>query len=313
MRFRVKVYSRFFVVSFLFASLLGPVTFAGAQQSSPASPDQATTGSPDGQGSQEADPLKRPLSEKQKKENAKRFKKEISKTYKKWLDEDVIYIITPEERQAFMQLSNDEERDNFIEAFWQRRDPTPDTPENEFKEEHYRRIEYANEHFAAGIPGWKTDRGRIYIIYGQPDEIDSHPSGGIVRASDRRGRRRDFDLSLRRLALSLSRRHRTGSHHRVRRYLHVRRVPHDHGPQREGRAAACARRRSDQYEQMGMAARPNRFNRGGLEQTGAGPRGRPHLQTKEFDRLEQFAKLKRRPRSSSRIWRKSSVTRSAST
>src|SRR5208283_367961 len=83
-----------------------------------------------------------------------------------------------EERAAFKQLSNDEERDNFIEAFWQRRDPTPDTEENEYKEEHYARIAYANEHFAAGIPGWKTDRGRIYIMYGKPDEIDAHPSGG---------------------------------------------------------------------------------------------------------------------------------------
>ena len=90
----------------------------------------------------------------------------MGKTYRKWLDEDVRWIITDEERSAFMQLSNDEERDQFIEAFWQRRDPTPDTEENEFKEEHYRRIAYANEHFAAGIPGWKTDRGRIYIVFG---------------------------------------------------------------------------------------------------------------------------------------------------
>ena len=102
----------------------------------------------------------------------------MSKPYKKWLDEDVAYIITDEERAAFKQLSNDEERDNFIEAFWQRRDPTPDTEENEFKEEHYQRIAYANEHFAAGIPGWKTDRGRIYIVFGKADEIESHPSGG---------------------------------------------------------------------------------------------------------------------------------------
>ena len=95
-----------------------------------------------------------------------------------WLDQDVRWIITDEERSAFKQLSNDEERENFIEAFWQRRDPTPDTAENEFKEEHYRRIAYANEHFPAGIPGWKTDRGRIYIVFGPPDEIESHPSGG---------------------------------------------------------------------------------------------------------------------------------------
>jgi len=129
------------------------------------------------QGSQ-TDPLKRPLPEKQRKANAKALKIELSKTYRKWLDEDVRWIITDEEKSAFMQLSNDEERDQFIEAFWQRRDPTPDTEENEFKEEHYRRMAYANEHFAAGIPGWKSDRGRIYVMYGAPDEIEAHPSGG---------------------------------------------------------------------------------------------------------------------------------------
>src|SRR6201987_3902677 len=126
----------------------------------------------------QVDPLKRPLSDKEKKANEKRFKQEVSGSYKKWLDEDVRWIITDEERSAFRQLSNDEERDQFIEAFWQRRDPTPDTIENEFKEEHYRRIAYANEHFAAGIPGWKTDRGRMDIMYGPADEIESHPSGG---------------------------------------------------------------------------------------------------------------------------------------
>ncbi|MGB8889316.1 MAG: GWxTD domain-containing protein [Candidatus Korobacteraceae bacterium] len=128
--------------------------------------------------SQTADPLKRPLTEQQKKANSKALKQELSSTYKKWLSQDVVYIITPEEKAAFKQLSNDEERDQFIEQFWLRRDPTPDTPENEYKEEHYRRIAYANEHFAAGIPGWKTDRGRIYIIWGPPDQIESHPTGG---------------------------------------------------------------------------------------------------------------------------------------
>ena len=129
--------------------------------------------------SQETDPLKRPLTDAQKKANAKAFQKEISKTYKKWLDEDVRWIITDEERSAFKQLSNDDERDQFIEQFWLRRDPTPDTVENEYKEEHYRRIAYANEHFAAGIPGWKTDRGRIYIMYGPADSMETHPTGGF--------------------------------------------------------------------------------------------------------------------------------------
>jgi GWxTD domain-containing protein len=101
--------------------------------------------------------------------------------YRKWLNEDVAYIITDQERAAFKGLQTDAEREHFIEQFWLRRDPTPDTPENEFKEEHYRRIAYANQHFASRIAGWKTDRGRIYITYGPPDEIDSHPSGGAYQ------------------------------------------------------------------------------------------------------------------------------------
>ena len=149
-------------VLFLFGVSLSAVA---QQDAKPAGTDQAAPASAPAptNSSQAGDPLKRPISEKQKKENAKALKQELSKTYKKWLDEDVVYIISDEERKAFKQLSNDEERDQFIEAFWQRRDPTPDTEENEFKEEHYRRIEYANEHFAAGLPGWKTDRGRICI------------------------------------------------------------------------------------------------------------------------------------------------------
>ena len=101
-----------------------------------------------------------------------------SQYYKKWLNEDVVYIITDEEKSVFKSLQTDEEREKFIEQFWARRNPDPRNPENTFKEEHYRRIAYCNEHFASGIPGWKTDRGRIYIMYGQPAEIDAHPSGG---------------------------------------------------------------------------------------------------------------------------------------
>ncbi len=124
------------------------------------------------------DPLKRPVDEKRRKENARNLRKELRGEYRKWLDEDVRWIISDEERKAFMQLSNDEERDQFIEAFWQRRNPDPDSEDNAFKEEHYRRIAYANEHFAAGIPGWKSDRGHMYIAFGPPDEIESHAGGG---------------------------------------------------------------------------------------------------------------------------------------
>ena len=122
--------------------------------------------------------IAKPLTEKEKKKRAEKLRKELETPYKKWLNEDVVYIITDEEKTAFKRLATDEEREQFIEQFWLRRDPTPDTEENEFKEEHYRRIAYANDHYASGIPGWKTDRGRIYIVYGPPDEIESHPSGG---------------------------------------------------------------------------------------------------------------------------------------
>lgn len=99
--------------------------------------------------------------------------------YRQWVDQDVRWIITPEERAAFLQLADDTERDEFIKQFWVRRNPTPDSPQNTFREEHYRRIAYANQHFAAGGPGWMSDRGRIYIVNGRPDSIDSHPAGGL--------------------------------------------------------------------------------------------------------------------------------------
>src|SRR5580692_3796783 len=122
--------------------------------------------------------IAKPKSEKQKKKDEARLKKELETPYKRWLNEEVGYIITDEERKVFKTLQTDDERQTFIENFWLRRDPTPDTEENEYREEHYRRIAYANDRFASGIPGWKTDRGRIYIEYGPADEIDSHPSGG---------------------------------------------------------------------------------------------------------------------------------------
>src|ERR1700688_453074 len=115
---------------------------------------------------------------KEQKQKARKTLKELDSQYKQWLNEDVIYIISPEERNAFLQLDTNEEREQFIEQFWLRRSSNPDLPENDFKEEHYRRIAYANEHYASGIPGWKTDRGRTYIIWGPADEVDSHPTGG---------------------------------------------------------------------------------------------------------------------------------------
>jgi len=147
------------------------VTLFAAQQNQ----QNKTTGS---SSSSDDTTVAKPLTAKQIRKKQKELEKELAGPWKKWMNEDVVYIITDEERKAFKQLHTDEERQQFVEQFWARRDPTPDTEENEFKEEHYRRIAYANDHYASGIPGWKTDRGMIYIKYGPPDEIESHPSGG---------------------------------------------------------------------------------------------------------------------------------------
>src|SRR3989440_1127048 len=120
-------------------------------------------------------------------EKPRNVKPELKKAYKDWLEKDVTYIITDEERKAFKKLQTDDEREHFIEEFWRRRDPDPDTDENEFREEYYERIAYTNEHFASGIPGWKTDRGRIYIMYGKPDELETHPSGGAYQRESYEG------------------------------------------------------------------------------------------------------------------------------
>jgi len=136
---------------------------------------------PDSQGQPKEQPQDQKSAKQAAKARQRRDKelyKELNPQYRKWLDEDVVYIISPEERSAFIHLSTNEEREQFIESFWGRRNPDPDSPDNTFKEEHYRRIAYANEHYASGIPGWKTDRGRIYITWGPPDEVQSHPSGG---------------------------------------------------------------------------------------------------------------------------------------
>ena len=122
-------------------------------------------------------PAKEPSKADQKKSDRAR-EKELGSAYKTWLSEEVKFIIMDDERTAFLRLNTNEEREQFIEQFWLRRDPTPDTIENETKEEHYRRIAYANERFASGIAGWRTDRGRIYIMWGPADEIESHPTGG---------------------------------------------------------------------------------------------------------------------------------------
>jgi GWxTD domain-containing protein len=116
---------------------------------------------------------------KKQEERRKRGEEErVKSVYKRWMDEDVRWIITDEERKTFNALKTDDEREQFIEQFWLRRDPDPDTDVNEYREDYYQRIAYANEHYTSGIPGWKTDRGRMYIMFGKPDQIESHPSGG---------------------------------------------------------------------------------------------------------------------------------------
>ena len=258
----------------------------------------AQSGSTSDKGSaqtQEVDPLKRPVTEKQRKEQSKALKEELKGTYKKWLDEDVRWIITDEERETFKRLSNDEERDNFIEQFWLRRDPTPDTVENEYKEEHYRRITYANEHFAAGKPGWKTDRGRIYIMFGPPDQIDSHPSGGMYERPIEEGGGSTSTFPF-----------------ETWRYRYLEAIQQQEVEIEFVDTCMCndyhmTMDRSEKdallnvpgagltmYEQMGLSSKADRFNGGGLERLGTGPLGTTN-QSKEFDRLELYAKLNRPP------------------
>src|SRR5437773_9728984 len=290
---RESLPSRVFSLSFLLAFVFFLASFASAQDPQSDSSSQSGSASPQPQ-DKETDPLKRPLTEKQRKENEKRFKQEVSSSYKKWLNEDVAYIITDEERAAFKQLSNDEERDQFIEGFWQRRDPTPDTVENEFKDEHYRRIEYANEHFPAGIPGWKADRGRIYIMYGPADEVESHPSGGTYeRPMDEGGgststypfetwRYRYLEGIGQEVIIEFVDTCMCGDYHMTM--------------DRSEKDALLYTPNAGltMYEQMGMASKASRFNGGGLERLGTGPMT-ANLQTKQFDRLEQFAKLQAPP------------------
>src|ERR1035438_4276210 len=269
---------------------------ASSQPSSTAPTSAATVTSSQAQPTDEVDPLKRKPNEKQKKAQKRSLNIELSKTYKKWLNEDVVWIISDEERAAFKQLSNDEERDNFIEAFWQRRDPTPDTEENEYKEEHYRRIAYANEHFAAGVPGWKTDRGRMYIVFGKPDEIESHPSGGSYERPMEEGggqtstfpfedwRYRYIDGIGQEVIMEFVDTCMCGEFH-----MTLDRSEKDALLMTPNAGLTL-------YEQMGMTNKAQRFN-GGLERLGTGPQSSMQ-QTKEFDRLEQFAKLQAAPKRS---------------
>ena len=234
------------------------------------------------------------MTDKQRKRQEEKLRKELETPYRKWLNEDVTYIITDEERQAWKRLSTDDEREQFIEQFWLRRDPTPDTEENEFKEEHYRRIAYANEHYASGIPGWKTDRGRTYIVYGPPDEIESHPSGGTYERPFEEGggststypfekwRYRYIDGIGNDINIEFVDTTMSGEYHMSM------------DPSEKDALLYVPGAGLTMMEQMGMADKTQRFQRtdGTHLGTGAGPL--PESMN-EFTRLEQFAKLQKPP------------------
>ena len=236
----------------------------------------------------------KPLTEKERKRREDKLRKELETPYKKWLNEDVVYIITDEERQAWKRLATDEEREQFIEQFWLRRDPTPDTVENEFKEEHYRRIAYANERYASGIPGWKADRGRIYITFGPPDEIESHPSGGSYERPPEEGggttstypfeqwRYRwiegiGTDIIIEFVDPTMSGEYRMTM-----------------DPSEKDALLYVPNAGLTLMEQMGMASKTDRFNRTDGTHLGQAFGGQP-AKMNEFERLEQFAKLQKAP------------------
>jgi len=236
----------------------------------------------------------KPLSERQKKKQEAKLRKELETPYRKWLNEDVAYIISDEERAAFKRLQTDEEREQFIEQFWLRRDPSPDTVENEFKEEHYRRIAYANEHYASGIPGWKTDRGRIYIEYGPPDEIESHPSGGTYERPPEEGggetstfpfeqwRYRYIEDIGTNIIIEFVDPTMSGEYHMTM------------DPSEKDALLYVPNAGLTMMEQLGLSDKTQRFNNTDGTHLGT-PFGGQSESMNEFNRLEQFAKLQRPP------------------
>ncbi len=232
--------------------------------------------------------------DKQERRRQKAIQKEMESPYKKWLQEEVPYVITPEERGAFKKLSTDEEREQFIEQFWERRNPNPGSPENEFKEEYYRRIAYANEHYASGIPGWKSDRGRIYIMYGPADEIESHPSGGTYMRPPEEGggetstypfetwRYRYIDGIGTNVILEFVDPTMTGEYHMTM------------DPGEKDALLHVPNAGLTQLESMGMASKRDRFSRSDGMTTGRSLGGEPESMN-EFTRLDLYAKIFKAP------------------
>jgi GWxTD domain-containing protein len=246
--------------------------------------------SPTSNQDQEPDPLKRPRTDKEQRQAQKDLRQELKGGYRTWLNQDVVWIITDEEARTFKSLSNDEERDAFIEQFWLRRNPNPDSPENEFREEHYRRIAYANEHFAAGKPGWKTDRGHIYIAFGKPDSIESHPSGGAYQRpmDEGGGETSTFPFE------TWHYRYLEGIGDNIDlEFVDTCQCGDYHYTIDRGEKDALAKVPGaglTQWEEMGMAKKADRFKGGSMENLGVGP-GTSSQQSKEFDRIELAAKL----------------------
>jgi len=239
--------------------------------------------------SPEPDPLKRERSDKEKFQAQKAVRQELKGAYKTWLNQDVAWIISDEETKAFKTLSNDEERDAFIEQFWLRRNPNPDSPENEFREEHYRRIAYANEHFAAGKPGWKTDRGHIYISFGKPDSIESHPSGGSYQRPMEEGGGETSTFPFE----TWHYRYLEGVGENIDlEFVDTCQCGDYHFTIDRGEKDALLHvpgAGQTQWEEMGQAKKADRF-KGGFENLGTGPLSSSQ-QSKQFDRIELAAKI----------------------
>jgi GWxTD domain-containing protein len=278
--------SKLLLASFSLAGSLVGVVSLSAQTPQP-QPDKSSTPA-------KRETVAKPMTEKQKKKQEERLRKELETPYRKWLNEEVVYIITDEEKKAFKTLATDEEREQFIEQFWLRRDPTPDTEENEFREEHYRRIAYANERFASGIPGWKSDRGRIYIEYGPADEVESHPSGGTYERPYEEGGGTTSTYPFEKW-----------------RYRYIEGVGSDINiefvdttmsgeyrmtmdPSEKDALLYVPGAGLTLNEQMGLADKTQRFSRTDGTHLGTGATPLPESMN-EFTRLEQFAKLQKPP------------------
>jgi GWxTD domain-containing protein len=238
--------------------------------------------------------IAKPLSDKERRKREEKLRKELETPFRKWLNEDVFYIITDEEKTAFKRLATDDEREQFIEQFWLRRDPTPDTQENEYKEEHYRRIAYANERFASGIPGWKTDRGRIYITFGPADEVEDHPSGGTYQRPIEEGGGTTSTFPFQKW-----------------RYRYIEGIGNDviiefvdttmtgefrmtMDPSEKDALLYVPNAGLTLYEQMGMSSKVDRFTRTDGTRLGVGNQALP-ARMNQFERLQQFALLQKPP------------------